>query len=190
MCTFFLNGCDCLAHCPIRHFYAISIRKVTFHCGNRCSCNGICYYREERVNTLCRGCPCGLCSRKGITRHRFLLPTLHVDRCNVVARRDAWLFVWKVASVSGRDRFIVPDGFIPKSGEHVRYAQSVIRFWSIVIVATSSHGWWTLYVTRCTRALRNDFVIGTNQGKANVIFVKKSIDLLRLQINCNVTNNQ
>jgi len=30
---------------------------------------------------------------------------------------------------------------------------------------------------------RNDFVTGTNQGKINVIFVKKSIDLLRLQIN-------
>jgi len=27
---------------------------------------------------------------------------------------------------------------------------------------------------------RNDFVIGTNQGKANVIFIKKPIDLLRL----------
>jgi len=30
---------------------------------------------------------------------------------------------------------------------------------------------------------RNDFVIETNQGKVNVIFVKKTIDLLRLQIN-------
>jgi len=32
-------------------------------------------------------------------------------------------------------------------------------------------------------ALREMIVIGTNQEKANVIFVKKTIDLLRLQIN-------
>lgn len=108
-------------------------RKVTFCCGNRRAgavSNGTCHCTGKKGSTHYAGCPC---RRKGITRHRFLLSELHVGRCNVVARRDAWPFVRKVSSVSGRDRFIVPDGFIPECDEHV-------QFWS-PLSSSSSSSW-------------------------------------------------
>lgn len=40
------------------------------------------------------------------SRHRFLLTKLQVGKRDAVAWHDVGLFVWKVASVSARDRFI------------------------------------------------------------------------------------
>lgn len=113
---------------PLRHFY---VRRVTFRCGNRRDA-AVAFAGEERVNTP-QGCPCAPCSREGITRHRFLLSKPHVDRCGAVARRDAWPFVRKVASVSGRNRFIVPGG-IPSPRPADTYDRSV-RLRSIVVAA-------------------------------------------------------
>lgn len=91
------------------------------------SFNGIRYSAGRKGSTHCAGCPC---SRKGITRHRFLLPELHVDRYNVVARRDAWPFVRKVASM----RSIYRPGRFYSSRAASTYDRSV-QLRSIVVVA-------------------------------------------------------
>lgn len=91
------------------------------------SFNGIRYSTRKKGSTHYTRCHC---SRKGITRHRFLLPKLHVGRCNVVARRDAWSFVRKVAS----ERSIYRPGRFYSSRAASTYDRSV-QLRSIVVVA-------------------------------------------------------
>lgn len=91
------------------------------------SFNGIRYSTRKKGSTHYTRCHC---SRKGITCHRFLLPKLHVGRCNVVARRDAWSFVRKVAS----ERSIYRPGRFYSSRAASTYDRSV-QLQSIVVVA-------------------------------------------------------
>jgi len=139
----FKNGCNCLTYIAsslfLHHFYIKS--HVPLWQPSNCS-NGICYYRKERVNTLCR-MPLHV-----VQTQRHNAPSLfiiHVARhCNAVTRRDAWSFVRKVASVSGE---------IDLSSRTVLFLRATSTYARIRMVLVWSSSWRgrTLHVTRYTR---------------------------------------